>query len=91
MGVGDGVTRDEAEARYAKWTHFFLSHFPKDDAVVWEGTPFAKWIKEQDAVGSPVNPPICSPLTATEKAKDSDQNSNAPANTTASDDHTQSQ
>ncbi|KAK1829642.1 hypothetical protein QBC39DRAFT_356086 [Podospora conica] len=49
VGVGDGVTRDEAEARYIKWTHFLLSHFTKDEEVLWEGTPFAKWVKEQDA------------------------------------------
>lgn len=91
MGVGDGVTRDEAEARYIKWTQFLLSHFPKDREVVWEGTPFAKWIKEQDAVSSPVNLLIRSPLTAAEKAKDSDQDSHATTNTTPIEDHTQPQ
>jgi hypothetical protein len=63
VGAGDGVTRDEAEARYIKWTQFLLSHFPKDNEVAWEGTPFAKWIKEQDAVGFPANPLIRSALT----------------------------
>ncbi|KAK5656329.1 hypothetical protein OQA88_4709 [Cercophora sp. LCS_1] len=46
IGVGDGVTRDEAEARYRKWAPFLATHLSKkEDGVTWEGTPFAQWIK----------------------------------------------
>ncbi|KAK0626585.1 hypothetical protein B0T14DRAFT_510379 [Immersiella caudata] len=46
VGAGDGVTRDEVEARYRRWAAFFVSHFSKENDVIWEGTLFAKWAHE---------------------------------------------
>ncbi|KAK0651873.1 hypothetical protein B0T16DRAFT_404879 [Cercophora newfieldiana] len=46
IGAGDGVTRDEAEARYRKWAPFLVSHFPKESELAWEVTLFAKWVHQ---------------------------------------------
>lgn len=46
VAVGDGVTRDEVEARCHKWAQFLIAHFPKEVDVKWESTLFSKWIHQ---------------------------------------------
>ncbi|KAK3326319.1 hypothetical protein B0H66DRAFT_617285 [Apodospora peruviana] len=50
LTVGDGVFRDEVEARCKKWAQFLISHFPKEAELLWDNTDFAKWLRGLDAV-----------------------------------------
>ncbi|KAK0636216.1 hypothetical protein B0T17DRAFT_482119 [Bombardia bombarda] len=46
--AGDGVVLHEAVERCHKWAKFMISHFPKENSIEWDDTPFAKWIYEKN-------------------------------------------
>ncbi|KAK3378515.1 hypothetical protein B0H63DRAFT_525738 [Podospora didyma] len=46
VAVGDGVLRDEVEARCHKWAKFLIGHFPKEIDLNWEETLFFKWMHQ---------------------------------------------
>jgi len=50
--VGNGITRDEAEALCHKWAEFLIFKFTKEPALVWDTTPFAKKMRDWYPVGS---------------------------------------
>lgn len=48
--AGDGMLRDEVEALCHKWAGFLIAHFPKEAALAWDETAFAKWLRKSHPV-----------------------------------------
>ncbi|KAK0727266.1 hypothetical protein B0T26DRAFT_640010 [Lasiosphaeria miniovina] len=89
VAVGDGVTRDEVEARCHKWAQFLIAHFPKEVDVNWESTLFSKWIhqshpelKDKTAKAAPkaavVQPPPETASTGTANIENALRNTSLP-------------
>lgn len=47
MTLGDGIFRDEAEARCHKWAQFLIAHLSKELDIQCNDTLFALWMREK--------------------------------------------
>ncbi|KAK4127347.1 hypothetical protein N657DRAFT_611854 [Parathielavia appendiculata] len=44
--VGDGILRHEVEALCHKWAGFLIAHFQRENALDWDTSAFANWLRE---------------------------------------------
>ncbi|KAK4104680.1 hypothetical protein N658DRAFT_513515 [Parathielavia hyrcaniae] len=45
--AGDGILRHEVEALCHKWAPFLIAHFQRENALDWETSAFANWLRGQ--------------------------------------------